>query len=515
MLFNSHIFLFVFLPTLLLLVFVLSKTVSNRNIFFGAVFLASLLFYAYHKPEYVVLIVLSILINYLFYLAFSKYSKKSILFLAVFLNLLVLSIFKYTKFVVDNLNSAAGVDIAPVDITLPLAISFFTFQQISFLVENFRDRQANVSFIRYALYISFFPQLIAGPIVRFSEFFPQFDNFCKNDRSRANISIGLSIFAIGLFKKVVIADKVGITADSVFAVAGQDGSLTLLPAWLGVVSYSLQIYFDFSGYSDMAVGLARLFGIKLPINFNSPYQATSIIDFWRRWHITLSFFLRDFVYKPLGGSRFGAAAFVRNLFVTMLLAGLWHGAGWTFVFWGGLHGFYLAVNHLARRFLPPLHIGTFAKVVMLNFFVLIAWVPFRAPDFETTVLYWRAMSGMNGIALPTFLKPHLGEMLTHIGLEAIRFESVLFAHVFPVGYSVFGLIPLVVGLLIAFLFPNTSSIFRRYQPVISLHGHTLESGRFGFLAWRPTGLWALFVALVFATSIVLQGKPNEFLYFQF
>lgn len=502
------------MPVILLIVLTLNKFTNNKNILFFSIVMMSLLFYSYHNLQNVLVILFSVIANYGFYLLLDRYHKIIIIIFSVLLNLSILAYFKYANFIIHNTNLFIGSEFNQVEVTLPLAISFFTFQQISFLVENYHSRVANVGFIKYVLYITFFPQLIAGPIVRFSEFFPQLDNFCKKNRILENLSIGFSIFALGLFKKVVIADKAGIVADSVFFTVGE-GSLTLLPAWLGIVSYSLQIYFDFSGYSDMAVGLARLFGIKLPINFNSPYQATSIIDFWRRWHISLSFFLRDYVYKPIGGSLFGTFSFGRNLLITMLLAGLWHGAGWTFILWGLLHGGYLIGNHIARRFLPDLGGFRIAKIAITYFLVTIAWVPFRAPDLESTILYWKALAGLQGISLPTFLKPYLSEYLIRLGIETIQFKSVGFIHVLGMGYHVYGVIPLLAGLMVVFIFPNTSSVFRRYQPVFSLSRQDLEPIALKSLIWRPTIVWGGIVILTFASAVVLQGTPNEFLYFQF
>ena len=514
MLFNSNLFIFAFLPVVLFAVVLFSKFSINKNATIAVVIFASLLFYSHHNIPNLVVIIFSTVSNYGFYLILGKYNKKFIIFLAVLLNLLILSYFKYTNFIIESVNLSLSLKISHVDITLPLAISFFTFQQISFLVENFRYRTANVNFLKYMLYITFFPQLIAGPIVRFSEFFPQLDNFTKSNRIMENFSVGISIFALGLFKKIVIADKAGIVADSVFSAVGTD-DLTFIPAWLGLVAYSLQIYFDFSGYSDMAVGLARLFGIKLPINFNSPYQATSIIDFWRRWHISLSFFLRDYVYKPIGGSQFGNLSFARNIFFTMLIAGLWHGAGWTFILWGALHGSLLICNHLARRFMPISSNANIMKMILTYLFVTVAWVPFRATDLNSTIIYFKALFGFQGLALPTFLYPYISEYLIWLGIESIKFKSVGFIHVMNMGYHIYGVIPLLVGLVIVFRFPNVYNIFRRYQPVFSSRRQDLVPARLKFLIWRPNLLWSFIVFFAFVAAITLQGKPNEFLYFQF
>jgi D-alanyl-lipoteichoic acid acyltransferase DltB (MBOAT superfamily) len=287
--------------------------------------------------------------------------------------------FKYAAFL---LGSAAP------DIALPLAISFSTFQQIMFLA----DKTPVPPLLHYAALVTFFPHLIAGPIVRPAEIVPQLmaQGFCRPDPE--NLSAGLLIFLLGLIKKLVLADMFGHFADIGFGAAGRGAALTFFEAWYAALSYALQIYFDFSGYSDMATGLARMMNVRFPLNFDSPYQAGNIAGFWRRWHITLSVFLRDYLYIPLGGGRHDA---VRNLMITMLLCGLWHGAAWRFVLWGGLHGGFLTVHRLWRWPMPR----TLAHCLTL-FAVVVAWVPFRATSFGGTLAMLSGMAGMNGIAVP-------------------------------------------------------------------------------------------------------------------
>ncbi len=272
-----------------------------------------------------------------------KHSVRGALVVGIAFNLGTLGYFKYFNFFVETANVVFNAGFNFDEIILPLAISFFTFQQITFLVDAYRGKACDYNFLHYALFVTFFPQLIAGPIVHHAEMMPQFLKRKTGGLSNASIAVGGSIFLLGLFKKVVLADNVAAYATPVFAAASAGQELTLIESWGGVLAYTFQLYFDFSGYSDMAIGLARMFGIVLPLNFNSPYKAASIIDFWRRWHMTLSRFLRDYVYFPLGGSLRGRMKRHINLMITMLLGGLWHGAGWTFVVWGGLHGIYLMI----------------------------------------------------------------------------------------------------------------------------------------------------------------------------
>jgi len=330
MLFNSDLFIFIFLPIVLFGYYWFGMYKSLYSVIW--LVLASLFFYSWWNPPYLVLILGSMLFN--FYCG--KYIGKTldthrsrvakiILWLGISLNLLVLFYFKYSNFFIDNINKVFEVGLVVETIILPLAISFFTFQQITFLVDSFRGETRDYYFHHYALFVSFFPQLIAGPIVHHTEMMPQFDKRETYQFFWENISIGMSIFIIGLFKKVILADNLALFSTPVFDFALINNSITFFEAWGGALAYTFQLYFDFSGYSDMAIGIARMFGVILPLNFNSPYKSASIIEFWRRWHMTLSRFLRDYLYIPLGGSRKGNLRRYVNLMLTMLLGGLWHG----------------------------------------------------------------------------------------------------------------------------------------------------------------------------------------------
>ena len=395
MLFSSFTFLFQFLPATIL-AFAAARRHSPRA---GIIVLvaASLFFYGAWRPIYLLLLVASVAVNFSLGLAMDNpLRRRAIGILGVVLNLSILGFFKYTNFILDALYGVIGVSLPAFDIILPLGISFFTFQQIAYLVDVMRGAKVERDIVSYTLFVSFFPHLIAGPLVHHSEMIPQFKRG-RTGRSALLAARGWAIFVAGLFKKVVIADNLAQFVNPIFAHVDAGGAVTAEWAWLATLAYTLQIYFDFSGYSDMAVGLALLFGIRLPVNFRSPYKAMSIVDFWRRWHVTLSRFLRDYLYIPLGGNRHGSALRYANLMITMLLGGLWHGAAWTFVAWGALHGLYLCVNHAWSNYGPPLpaRLARPASVVafVLTFLaVVIAWVFFRADSLTSAMFVLSKMA---------------------------------------------------------------------------------------------------------------------------
>ena len=343
MLFSSFIFILLFLPATLLGWHIASRVAGGRFVL-GVLVVASLFFYGWWNPAYLALLLVSITGNYVLGLMLHQDQQSRIhLAAGITFNLGLLGYFKYAEFF-----SIGGTEYGSwrlEDVALPLAISFFTFQQIAYLVDVYRGESAERDPLRYVLFVSFFPQLIAGPIVHHKEMLPQFLGMGRTGVTSRNLAIGGSIFLLGLGKKVLIADSLGGFADPMFNAVTAGVDPTLFEAWGVTLAYTFQIYFDFSGYSDMAIGLGAMFGLRLPINFNSPYKATSIIDFWRRWHMTLSRFLRDYLYIPLGGSRRNVPGRYVNLMIVMLLGGLWHGAGWTFILWGGVHGIYLVINH--------------------------------------------------------------------------------------------------------------------------------------------------------------------------
>lgn len=402
MLFNSQTFILLFLPLTVAGYYLLGGVERSR---LWLLSVASLAFYAYWDIRFVPLLLFSVAANWLLSLAYGRYPLKQLVFAGIALNLLIIGVFKYSNFLLENVYAVTDQPFHPWHLVLPLGISFFTFQQISYLVDLRRADAPTYPFYKYLTYVTFFPQLIAGPIVRHNEIVAQFDLPPRRAGYEELIARGAALFVIGLFKKSVLADGLAQTATPLFDAAASGQVLSFAEAWIAASSYALQLYFDFSGYSDMAIGLGLLFGFELPINFDAPYRAVSIRDFWRRWHITLSRFLRDYLYIPLGGSRRGPSQQVMAVVVTMLLGGLWHGAGWTFVLWGGLHGAALAVNHGWQKtgIRLPVLLAWFVTLLV----VVVAWVLFRAASVESAVSIYRSMIGMHGLALAADGTPEL------------------------------------------------------------------------------------------------------------
>jgi len=412
-LFNSFPFILGFLPTVLVLTWFVGSRVGRSGAI-AILILASLFFYGWWNPPFLALLVLSVAGNYVIGGLLRHQARQArhklahvLLIVGIGANLGAIAYFKYAGFLADIAASLTGLDWMLGTIILPLGISFFTFQQIAYIVDCAHDNVDTHGFFDYALFVTFFPQLIAGPIVYHRDMLPQIRSGDSFTFRAADLGIGSKIFAIGLIKKVVLADGMAAYATPVFEAADAGVTLTFIEAWGGALAYTLQLYFDFSGYSDMAIGLGRMFGLRLPINFRAPYKATSIIEFWRRWHITLSMFLRNYLYIPLGGNQHGQTRRWINLMITMLLGGLWHGAGWTFVVWGGLHGFYLCLNHLWRYVVDRLGIdlsasatGRFAGWALTFLAVVVAWVFFRAETFNGAIGVLSGMGGFNGVILP-------------------------------------------------------------------------------------------------------------------
>src|ERR1700733_11767687 len=407
MLFNSYPFIFVFLPAVLFGYFLTGRFGAQAPVIWLA--LASLVFYSFSNWPFVALLLASIAFNYLTgLLLISRHLREgrrfAVLTAGVAGDLATLVVFKYAGFVVANFNAVFPTSVT-VNILLPVGISFYTFTQIAFLVDAYRGKVAHYALPHYALFVTYFPHLIAGPILHHRDMIPQFESVESKRPNPRLILYGLIIFGIGLFKKTVLADGI----QPLVALAFNQAAPSFDQAWIGALAYTFQLYFDFSGYSDMAIGISLMFGIFLPLNFNSPYKAQSIIDFWRRWHMTLSQFLRDYLYIPLGGNRRGAVLRYVNLMITMALGGLWHGAAWTFVIWGVLHGLYLCINHAWNHFAPPLaprftRIADMAAFVLTFLTVVVAWVLFRADSMAS------AASILTKMASPSQIVFGRGEM---------------------------------------------------------------------------------------------------------
>lgn len=485
MLFNSFVFLFQFLPVVLAGCWLLAAWKSSAAKIW--LIFSSLFFYSWWHASHVFVILSVMLFTFAVGQGMLRTShpgwRKVLLVAGLAVDLAVLGYFKYFNFFVGSLNAWVGTSFRLDPILLPLAISFFTFQKVAFLMDVYQGKIRRSPFADYCLFVTFFPQLIAGPIVHYRELAPQFLQKNALRIRLSNFSVGFSMFVMGLFKKVLVADSLAPIANVLFQQAADGRVPTMADAWVGALAYALQLYFDFSGYSDMAIGLARMFGIQLPQNFHSPYKSASIVEFWRRWHITLSNFLRDYVYIPLGGNRCGKMRVFSNLVVTMFIGGLWHGAGWTFVLWGLLHGAFLAVNHAWQK-MPASKWGRGwlkGPAWVLTFVcVLVAWVFFRATSIADA---GRVLTGM-----------------FHAKKTALKlFES--------------GDAALVVGVLLAALvLPNTQQIFGAFRPAL---GWVRERcGRSAWM-WRPGLGWAFFLAVMLAFCICCMMRPSQFLYFQF
>ncbi|MFT7618393.1 MAG: alginate O-acetyltransferase complex protein AlgI [Planctomycetota bacterium] len=487
MLFNSYLFIFIFLPIVLAGFGLLAKRDDRRACLLWLV-VGSLFYYGWWNPDYLILLGISVTFNFAIGNTIGRLSgsrrQKLYLIFGIVLNLALLGYFKYAGFLTKNVEALVGADWDLPVVILPLAISFFTFQQIAYLVDAYRGEAKDYSFLEYVLFVTFFPQLIAGPIVHHKEMMPQFERPNLNIRSE-DIAVGGTTFILGLAKKVIIADTMAAYASPIFAMSESGTTPGLVVAWAGVLAYSMQIYFDFSGYSDMAIGIARLFGIRLPLNFASPYKAESLVEFWRRWHMTLSRFLRDYLYFPLGGNRRGPVRRHINLMLTMLLGGLWHGAGWNFVVWGGLHGFYLVVNHVWLRFRPENLVGgVFYRIACrgLTFLaVLLAWVFFRAIDFDSARSMLRGLVSMGASG----------------GSLGFAFEA---AEAYP---------KILIALLIAFLAPNTQELMGQTS-IDAADGHPSH-----WWQWRPSFAWAILSMVFLSWSVLKISSYSEFIYFQF
>ncbi|MCX7164739.1 MAG: MBOAT family protein [Rhodocyclales bacterium] len=520
MLFNSFEFLFLFLPLVFLGFFRIAQT-SHR---LAALWLASasVFFYGFWNPKFVSLLLASVVFNYAMGYAIGHAAKrksrpKALLVFALTANLVVLGIFKYSNFFISTVNSLAGGSIPLIDIILPLGISFFTFTQIAFLVDVYRGIAREYSFIHYLLFVTYFPHLIAGPVLHHKQMMPQFgaaSTYCINPR---HVAIGIALFSIGLAKKVLLADNCSEYSTRVFAAASRGDTLQFFEAWAGALSYTLQLYFDFSGYSDMAVGLSKMFGVDLPLNFNSPYKAKNIIEFWRRWHMTLSQFLRDYLYIPLGGNRKGPLLRHANLMVTMLLGGLWHGANWTFVIWGGLHGIFLIVNHgwqsVTKRCRGgqnrrPSFPGSFVATGLTFIVVVFAWVFFRSENLASALLLVKGMVLWNGVSVPDTLAARISEF------SPLMVHSEGFFPVTRLSGSL--LFPLTLfGLWAVFLLPNSQELLLNPERTRRLNLLTPVIESTGNITWEIGFKAGIFVALLLACSLLSFSAGSEFLYFQF
>ncbi|MEM6823870.1 MAG: MBOAT family O-acyltransferase [Pseudomonadota bacterium] len=522
MLFNSQIFIFAFLPVAVVGYYLLGRWRGQLALLWLTA--ASLFFYAWWDVRYLALILFSIVFNYLAARVISDDTRLAdaaryrALFIGIAANLALLGYFKYANFFVDNVNLALGTDWTLQRIILPLAISFFTFQQISYLVDSYRLKSHESDFTRFALFVSFFPQLIAGPIVHHREMLPQFTAALSKGVDFRYLAMGATCFIIGLFKKTVIADGIALHATPVFQFVAGGGEATFFDAWIGALAYTFQMYFDFSGYSDMAIGLALLFGIRLPLNFASPLKSSSMLEFWRRWHMSLGRFLQEYLFQPLSlwelRKRWWSQPYLAFI-ATMFLGGLWHGAAWTFVVWGLVHGVLLAVNQawrvqkrawgwsaesaLQRRLIGyPL---TFLSIV-------VTLTIFRADNLAVAGDMLGAMAGLNGVVINAdWLKwPFVGTLVS-MGLAVDAYAGSFFTWTG-------GLWVLACGAIV-WMLPNTYQLFEKETVALETFRQAPWKGPGQAFLWSPTPAWALAIAVTAVFAIGALNNISEFLYFQF
>ena len=487
MLFNSYIFILLFIPLCLLGYFLLNRIklfVPAQFFLFGM----SLWFYGYFNYRYLLIIIVSIFINYGLYVFIGKFraQKKALPFLiaGIVFNLGILGFFKYTDFFIDTINQVFKSNIPLLKIVLPLGISFFTFQQVSFIVDTYKGNVGKYKFIYYASFVAFFPQLIAGPIVTHDELINQFTDESKKRLDFDNLTKGIFMFTIGLSKKVLIADVLGSIVNYGYVASERLNSAS---AWLVILCYTLQIYFDFSGYCDMAVGLGKMFNIDIPMNFNSPYKSKSINEFWDRWHMTLTRFFTRYIYIPLGGNRKGEARTYLNIFIVFFLSGLWHGAGWNFILWGVMHGIFCIITRfIEKRFEKiPKALGYLGWIVTF-IFVNITWVFFRAEsipaalDILKTAFSFK-FAPIDPIIINAFRTPELIQLMAFADIE-LKFPNII-----PWGF-------MIVSTVIALFLPNSKKMFDKF---------------------KPNAATLLFTIIFFVWSFISLSGVSTFLYFNF
>ena len=502
MLFHEQSFLFIFLPVAFLGILAF-RQVSPKAVLWWTT-ICSVFFYGFHGWQHIPLLLGSIVLNYSIGRAVEERKDSSsgrhLVTLGVTLNIIILGLFKYADFLLETFTTLSGSASSPTGIALPLAISFFTFQQIAYLVDLRKGGISTPNFGRYCLFVAFFPQLIAGPIVRCQHLMPQLIGCALGKLSRENLWTGLCLFSFGLFKKTCLADGIRPLADEVFA-ASQNGTiLSLAEAWTGATAFGLQIYFDFSAYSEMALGLGLLFGLRLPLNFNSPYKAINIIDFWRRWHITLSEFLRDYLYKPLGGNRSGMTRGIINIFIVMALGGLWHGAAWTFVAWGIIHGILIGSNHILRAWRSKhaqnkedSHLKAWLFRLTTFACVTLGWVFFRSQEFGHAFNMIKSMLGFNGIDLPRSFG------------ESTEYAFLRFGGILPNQIADISLLPfLIILLALVWTAPNAQQMLKLNRG--EKNSWPLPSAKIAFLCG---------VLLFFGLKVSFETITHDFLYFRF
>jgi alginate O-acetyltransferase complex protein AlgI len=528
MLFNSPIFLFVFLPATVAAYIVVRQLAGPRAVL-GLLLVASIFFYAWWNPVYVPLLLGLAVFNFVVARGITAYREAGradrvslLLTFGIVVDLMVLGYFKYTDFFIETANVLFQTNFVLQHILLPLGISFFTFQKIAYLVDASRGEVAGHDLLEYCFFVMFFPQLLAGPITHHSEIFSQIKDPWAFAVKPSNFTLGVTIFVIGLFKKVVLADHFGLLVSPAYDAVAAGEPVDFFLAWQAAVSFKLQLYFDFSGYSEMALGSARLFGIQLPLNFNSPYRALNVVDFWRRWHMTLTRFLLRYVYIPLGGSRRGTLKLYRNLLITLALSGLWHGAAWHFVFWGAVQGSTMVANHAWRSVWRPINAWwSHAVARLVTFFALtMVLVLHRAPTMDVALQIYRGMFN-----LPNTWREAFGPLGGVLGWLGVRFDGP------PVDADQLELVLwLIAWMAFMWFVPNTQQLLARWHPAYNyglvererdppLVERVPALRRIRLvrwpLEWRPNLAGAVFVGVLAALACLSLRHVSEFLYFKY
>lgn len=512
MLFNTYQFILIFLPITLLAYYLINLKTPKYSYLF--ILLTSIIFYSLWDIYFLSIIFISIITNFQFGLIIKKTKKKIYLIFGILIQIFTLCYFKYKNFFLENFYLFTNDDFQLEKLILPLGISFFTFKHIMHLLECYNDnhKKNRYSLLSYATYITFFPHLIAGPLSKPSEIIPQ---LLKNSPiTLINFNLGLAIFFIGLFKKIVLADTFAIYSNDPFSAVENGYMISFVESWLAMICFSLQIYFDFSGYTDMAIGLAKILNVSFPINFYSPYKSKSIIEFWKRWHITLSRFLKDCIYIPLGGNRKGKVLSFIFIIITMLLGGFWHGASWNFVLWGLFHAILIIINHMLiiifknKTIKQNLFID-FTKIIFTYLLVSIGWIIFKLKYISSIKIFFQGLVGYNGFKL----NPNLQRIVEKFSF----FENVNFEFINIYYYGTSQLIFIFFGLFIVFFMPNTIQLMKNYNIVLK-DNHLKKFSQFNIIKtqFKFSFIWSIFLAFLTICAITgMSNETKEFIYYQF
>lgn len=507
MLFNAYIYLLLFLPVSVLVYTLLRQRSAESSLLW--LNLCSFFFYGWWNPAYLPLLLGSITANY--YLGRQLSARKNTqsanywLLGGVILNLGLLGYFKYTDFALANLNILLGTTFQPSGIILPLAISFFTFNQIAFLVDAREGMTEEYRFNHYCLFVTFFPHLLAGPIVHHRELIPQFSNAPNTGNQPSLWAVAITVISFGLFKKVIMADSLGFYADQVFSGAAVGANLNSTDAWIGMLAFTLQVYFDFSAYCDIAYGSALLFGIRLPQNFLSPYKSANIIDFWKRWHITLGRFITSYIYTPLMRTSTGGVTFSKAMIITLIsmtLVGLWHGAGWNFILFGFAHGLMLVINHLWRSLPAHKKFSTQSfyhntSIALTFLLVMLSLVLFRADSLSTALSLYQQLFDFQAWQWTHHVRqPVISDLARQFSIELNPMVKIFPLLIFSLGWI--------------FLMPNLQQVMK--DPEYATHHIPQPATR---LTWQPNTRWLIVTALALAAALMGTHETGNFVYFQF